>query len=170
MGVPGAFWKKLKKKSVKFGLGGRSNISLPRIGGSHPVPSLSLLSTERRGTAMYYLCIDRISKIPRRTNLRARTSHRASSLLPSSLKLPSFKAKFTKLHKKTRHSFNISICGICQRGFEDKVLNKINCCKGITLVPPQISFHIRHIIIGVMYINKNDRLTSNQLGYMELGE
>ena len=42
------------KKSVKFGLGGRSNISLPRIGGSHPVPSLSLLSTERRGTAMYY--------------------------------------------------------------------------------------------------------------------
>ena len=48
------FLKKTGKKSVKFGLGGRSNISLPRIGGSHPVPSLSLLSTERRGTAMYY--------------------------------------------------------------------------------------------------------------------
>ena len=43
------FLQKEIKKSVKFGLGGRSNISLPRIGGSHPVPSLSLLSTERRG-------------------------------------------------------------------------------------------------------------------------
>ena len=43
------FLQKNWKKSVKFGLGGRSNISLPRIGGSHPVPSLSLLSTERRG-------------------------------------------------------------------------------------------------------------------------
>ena len=39
---------------VGGGLCGRLNISLPRIGGSHPVPSLSLLSTERRGTAMYY--------------------------------------------------------------------------------------------------------------------
>ena len=38
----------------QFGLGGRSNISLPHIGGSHPVPSLSILSTERWGTAMYY--------------------------------------------------------------------------------------------------------------------
>ena len=47
------FLKKIEKKSVKFGLGGRSNISLPHIGGSHPVPSL-LVSTERRGTAMYY--------------------------------------------------------------------------------------------------------------------
>ena len=47
------FLQKNWKKSVKFGLGGRSNISLPHIGGSHPVPSLSLLSTERRGTAMY---------------------------------------------------------------------------------------------------------------------
>ena len=43
------FLQKNWKKSVKFGLGGRSNISLPRIGGSHPVPSLSLLLTERRG-------------------------------------------------------------------------------------------------------------------------
>ena len=43
------FLQKKLKKSVKFGLGGRSNISLPRIGGSHPVPSLSLLLTERRG-------------------------------------------------------------------------------------------------------------------------
>jgi len=47
----------LQKKNVFFvkcGLGSRSNILLPRIGGSHPVPSLSILSTERRGTAMYY--------------------------------------------------------------------------------------------------------------------
>ena len=43
------FLQKKFKKSVKFGLGVRSNISLPRIGGSHPVPSLSLLLTERRG-------------------------------------------------------------------------------------------------------------------------
>ena len=49
MDVTCAFCKKKWKKSVKFGLGGRSNISLPRIGGSHPVPSLSLLLTERRG-------------------------------------------------------------------------------------------------------------------------
>ena len=49
IGVPCAFCKTNEKKSVKFGLGGRSNISLPRIGGSHPVPSLSLLLTERRG-------------------------------------------------------------------------------------------------------------------------
>ena len=35
------FLQKKRKKSVKFGLGKRSNISLPRIGGSHPVPSLS---------------------------------------------------------------------------------------------------------------------------------
>ena len=35
------FLQKKWKKSVKFGLGKRSNISLPRIGGSHPVPSLS---------------------------------------------------------------------------------------------------------------------------------
>ena len=53
-GCARCFLEKTEKKSVKFGLGGRSNISLPRIGGSHPVPSLSLLSTERRGTAMYY--------------------------------------------------------------------------------------------------------------------
>ena len=133
-GCARCFLEKTEKKSVKFGLGGRSNISLPRIGGSHPVPSLSLLSTERRGTAMYYLCIDRISKIPRRTNLRARTSHRASSLLPSSLKLPSFKAKFTKLYKKTRHSFNIFICGICHRPKQNNLLYP-----SLTLVPPQIS-------------------------------
>ena len=37
---------------VKCGLGSRSN--MPDIGGSRPVPSLSILSTERRGTAMYY--------------------------------------------------------------------------------------------------------------------
>jgi len=48
-GCARCFLEKTEKKSVKFGLGGRSNISLPRIGGSHPVPSLSLLSTERRG-------------------------------------------------------------------------------------------------------------------------
>ena len=41
MDMPCAFCKKKLKKSVKFGLGKRSNISLPRIGGSHPVPSLS---------------------------------------------------------------------------------------------------------------------------------
>ena len=35
------FLQKKWKKSVKFGLGKRSNISLPHIGGSHPVPSLS---------------------------------------------------------------------------------------------------------------------------------
>ena len=45
---------KRMKKSVKFGLGKRSNILLPRIGGSHHVPSLSILLTERQGTAMYY--------------------------------------------------------------------------------------------------------------------
>ena len=39
------FSKKKWKKSVKFGLGGRSNISLPRIGGSHPVPSRVFLKT-----------------------------------------------------------------------------------------------------------------------------
>ena len=49
------FLQKNWTKSVKFGLGGRSNISLPHIGGSHPVPSLSLQPTERRGTAMYYV-------------------------------------------------------------------------------------------------------------------
>ena len=38
--------KKMIKKPVKFGLGSHSNISLPRIGDSHSVPSLSLLSTE----------------------------------------------------------------------------------------------------------------------------
>ena len=47
------FLQKKWKKSVKFGLGKRSNISLPRIGGYHPVPSLSILLTERYGTAMY---------------------------------------------------------------------------------------------------------------------
>ena len=55
MDVPCAFCKKVETKSVKFGLGGRSNISLPHIGGSHPVPSLGILSTERQGTAMYYI-------------------------------------------------------------------------------------------------------------------
>ena len=55
------FLQKNWKKSVKFGLGGRSNISLPHIGGSHPVPSLSLLSTERRGTAMYYANADSLT-------------------------------------------------------------------------------------------------------------
>ena len=35
------FLQKKWKKSVKFGLGKRLNISLPRIGGYHPVPSLS---------------------------------------------------------------------------------------------------------------------------------
>ena len=48
------FLQKKWKNSVKFGLSSRSNISLPRIGGHHPVPSLSILSTERLGTAMYY--------------------------------------------------------------------------------------------------------------------
>ena len=48
------FLQKKWKNSVKFGLSSRSNISLPRIGGYHPVPSLSILSTERLGTAMYY--------------------------------------------------------------------------------------------------------------------
>ena len=61
-----------------------------------------------------------------------------------------FQGQIYKATQEDQALFNISICGICQRGFEDKVLNKINCCKGITLVPPQISFHIRHIIIGVM--------------------
>ena len=54
IGVPCAFCKTNEKKSVKFGLGGRSNILLPRIRGSHPVPSLSLLSTERLCTTMYW--------------------------------------------------------------------------------------------------------------------
>ena len=53
MDMPCALCKKMKK-SVKFGLGKRSNILLPRIGGYHPVSSLSILSTERQGTAMYY--------------------------------------------------------------------------------------------------------------------
>ena len=48
------FLQKVWKKSVKFGLCSCSKISLPHIGGSHPVPSLSILSTERWGTAMYY--------------------------------------------------------------------------------------------------------------------
>ena len=43
------FLQKKWKFFVKCGLGSRSNILLPRIGGSHPVPSLSLLLTERRG-------------------------------------------------------------------------------------------------------------------------
>ena len=42
-----------EEKSAKFGLGVRSNILLPHIGGSHPVPSLSILSRERRSTANY---------------------------------------------------------------------------------------------------------------------
>ena len=50
------FLQKKWKNSVKFGLSSRSNISLPRIGGHHPVPSLSILSTKRLGTAMYYPC------------------------------------------------------------------------------------------------------------------
>ena len=50
MGVPCPFCKKKWKQSVKFGLCSCSNILLPHIGGSHPVPSLSVLSTERRGT------------------------------------------------------------------------------------------------------------------------
>ena len=54
LGVPCPFCKKKWNFFVKCGLGSRSNILLPRIGGSHPVPSLSILSTERRGTAMYY--------------------------------------------------------------------------------------------------------------------
>ena len=37
------FLQKKWKNSVKFGLSSRSNISLPRIGGHHPVPSLSSL-------------------------------------------------------------------------------------------------------------------------------
>ena len=51
-----SFLQKKWKNSVKFGLSSRSNISLPRIGGHHPVPSLSILSTESLvvGTAMYY--------------------------------------------------------------------------------------------------------------------
>ena len=53
MGVPCPFFAKKWKNSVKFGLSSRSNISLPRTGGHHPVPSLSILSTERLGTAMY---------------------------------------------------------------------------------------------------------------------
>ena len=42
-----------EEKSAKFGLGVRSNILLPHIGGSHPIPSLSILSRERRSTANY---------------------------------------------------------------------------------------------------------------------
>ena len=57
-----SFLQKKWKNSVKFGLSSRSNISLPRIGGHHPVPSLSILSTERLGTAMYYRASDPYGK------------------------------------------------------------------------------------------------------------
>ena len=61
MGVPCPFMQIKWKNSVKIGLSSRSNILLPRIGGYHPVPSLSILSTERLGTAMSQHRINRVT-------------------------------------------------------------------------------------------------------------
>ena len=49
------FLQKTGFKLVKFGLCGSIYILHPAIGGSHPVPCLSIQITERQGTAMYYV-------------------------------------------------------------------------------------------------------------------